>query len=264
MEHKTAQYFENSLTFWGSMKSSAGMPPQAKTAADVHFQHREKAEIAMTVGSSWYGGDYFEFGSHDLATFRNMLSAYDICGMTRAYEDVRFYAFDIFGSLKTSLSDVDTGGMDAETFRAYVAPYTCKGDRLDQHQGFVRDHGLYVDKCHLVQGLFSDTLTAKRREAYLAEGRRIGFAFLDCNMGSSYKTVFEWIFPMLAGNSYVYMDEYLQSPTVIEYWEQFVSELRIRRNMNTVWVRNAAGFGGLFRIYEMGAGSDRLEITSGT
>lgn len=224
----------------GPLRSTVGSSLADKTTADCYFQHREKADVALTVGTSWYGGDYFEFGSHDLNTFRNMLSAYDLCGMTRNYDDVRFYAFDIFGKVDER---ADQG------FKDYVAAYTKNGCRLAEHERYIADHGLYPDRCHLVQGLFADTLTPERRDAYMAEGRKIGFAFLDCNIGPSYKTVFEWIFPMLGEHSYIYMDEYLQNPDVIAQFEQFTAALRKKRNMGAVWVRNAAGFGGLFRLH---------------
>ena len=94
----------------------------------------------------------------------------------------------------------------------------------------------------------------------MAENRKIGFAFLDCNIGSSYKTVFEWIFPMLGKNSYIYMDEYFQNPGVADYFEQFKEELRSQRNMGCVYIRNAGGFGGLFRLYPLGTLGDKLDL----
>ena len=96
------QFFDRLYKFHGPLRSTADMNSQTKLDAELHFHFREKAEVALTTGSSWYGGDYFEFGSHDLNTFRNMLTAYDICGMTQQYKDMRFYAFDVFGDLDES------------------------------------------------------------------------------------------------------------------------------------------------------------------
>jgi len=229
----------------GPLKSTFGSSRGELTFLDVIFHFRESSQISLTVGSSWYGGDYMEFGSHDLNTFRNMLSAYHISGMAQAYKDVRFYAFDIFGKLE------DKDGKLGSDILNYFSPYSSQGDKYQWHLEMIKAHGLYVDQCILVQGLFEQTLTNKFKTAYLNEKRKIGFAFLDCNVASSYKTVFEFIFDLLAENSYVYMDEYLQNPDVIVLFNDFCASLRARRKMGAVYIRNAGGFGGLFRIYSI-------------
>lgn len=211
---------------------------------EVFFHHSQKAQIMLTACSSWFGGDFFEFGSHDLNTFRDFLTAYDICGMSRAYEDVRFYAFDAFGKFP-AIPDVKTEfGCD---LKGYFKPYSDQGDQIELHKKHIVDHGLYADKCHLVQGLFHDTCTSGFKEEY--GDRKIGFASIDCNLAWSYKTVFEFIFSMMAENSYIYMDEGIQNPDVIAQWEQFRKMLRHKRHMDAIYVRNAAGFGSLWRLH---------------
>jgi len=79
----------------GPLVSSYGWTDVDRIETEVYFHHKEKAEVMMSVASSWYGGDFMEFGSGDLNTFRDFLTAYNICGMTRAYPDVKFLAFDI-------------------------------------------------------------------------------------------------------------------------------------------------------------------------
>jgi hypothetical protein len=228
---------------------------------EVHYHHREKSDVMMAVCSSWYGGDFMEFGSGDLNTFRDFLTAYNICGMTRQYPDVKFYAFDVFGKLEEDVGEL----------KAYFDPYTKRGDTLLWHQSLLNNHGLYVDKCRLVQGLFKNTLTEEFKENWRnnkvagidysktalhlppeyrnSDKRQIGFASIDCNIPSSYKVVFEWLFDALAPNSYVYMDEGLQSPEVLAMWRQFLIALIIRRNVGVQYIRNAGGFGSLWRLY---------------
>lgn len=227
----------------GPLASSAALSLSEKIQTDVYYQHKEKAECALTVGTSWYGGDYFEFGSHDLTTFRNMLTAYDVCSLTRRFEDVRFYAFDVFG---------DDTGVDDE-FRAAYPQYLAQGNQIALHRQYIEEHSLYKDKCHLVQGLFKNTLTNEFKAKYQAEGRNIGFAFIDCNMASSYATVFDFIFDLMLTESHIYMDEYFQSAAVINLYQKFTDRLRKERNMGSVYIRNAGGFGGLFRLYSMDA-----------
>lgn len=238
-----------------------------RTDSEVYYHHKDKAEVMMAVTSSWYGHDMMEFGSGDLNTFRDFLTAYNICGMTRAYPDVKFYAFDIFGKLEEDAGDLE----------AYFAPYTKNGDSLAWHHRLLDQHGLYLDRCHLVQGLFANSLTPEFKEAWRSDKspgidysetalhlpaefrnsdkRQIGFASLDCNIPSSYKTVFEWIFDTMAENSYIYMDEGLQSPEVLAMWAQFQSALCEKRNMGTAYIRNAGGFGSLWRLYPLMEGT---------
>ena len=260
---KDVWFFDRMFKFHGSLRSPARLGPRAKDDFDVHSQYKDKAEIAMTVGSSWYGGDYFEFGSQELHTFRNMLSAYDICRMTRSYPDVRFYAFDVFGTLRT---DCERTRAEVETFESasqYFAPFTKDGDLYQQHMDLLEEHKVLRDRCTLIQGLFQDTLTKERKEGYKREGRRVGFAFLDCNVGPSYRLAFEFVFDLLAENSYVYMDEYFQNPEVIQYFDQFVEALRDQRGIGCVYLRNAGGFGALFRLYPLSPALRPLELSLG-
>lgn len=227
---------------------------------EVYFHHSQKAEVMLTACSSWYGGDFFEFGSHDLNTFRDFLSAFNICGMCKNYVDTQFWGFDIFGKLEKDIGE----------HAKYFEPYSKQGDRIAYHYDLIKSHGLYSDKCRLIQGLFADTLTKELKEAWRNDKkvtddhsetalhlppefrnsaeRQIGFASLDCNIPSSYKTVFEWIFDAMAPNSYIYMDEGLQSPEVLAMWHQFRCSLYDKRKIATTYIRNAAGFGSLWRL----------------
>lgn len=247
----------------GPFVSSKHWSNQDRDDTEVFFHHSQKAECMLTACTSWYGGDMMEFGSHDLNTFRDFLTSYDICGMTRAYPDMQFWAFDIFGKLEKDVGE----------HTKYFEPYSKQGDRLEYHDQLVAGHGIHVDKCRLVQGLFEDTLTQELKEKWRNDKvagadysgtalhlpaehrnsakRQIGFASLDCNIPSSYKTVFEWIFDAMAPNSYIYMDEGLQSPEVLAMWRIFVNQLVQKRNMDAVYIRNAAGFGSLWRLYPL-------------
>lgn len=247
----------------GPFVSSQYWSDQDRQDTEVYFHHKEKSEIMMAIASSWYGGDMMEFGSGDLNTFRDFLTAYDICGMTRAYPDVKFFAFDIFGTLENDVGEL----------KAYFEPYTKNGDRLAWHQNLLNGHGLYLEQCKLVQGLFANTLTEEFKEKWRndkisgidysetalhlpAENRnstqrQIGFASIDCNVWSSYKVVLEWIWDILAPNSYIYCDEGHQSPEVIDGINLFFNILREKRNLGNVYIRNAGGFGALYRIYPL-------------
>jgi hypothetical protein len=254
------QFFDRVFKFHGPLQSSAALSSREKVDADLFFQNRERSEIALTAASSWHGGDYFEFGSHDLNTFRNMLTAYDVTRQSDRYPDVRFYGFDLFGRRTTSN---EAAHRNLDTLRDYFAPYLAAGDQYDQHLQFVDEHQLFADRCFLVQGFFQDTLTAAFKTAYRREERSIGFAFIDCNVESSYKVVFEFIFDLLAPNGYLYMDEYFVWPYVFTQFQQFRTELAAKRHIACEYIRNAGGFGGLFRLYDMRGQPQPLSLTAG-
>lgn len=234
----------------GPLISTAGYTASQKQDAEVFYHHKEKAECALVAMSSWYGGDVYEFGAHDLNTFRNMLTAIHLSGMAQAYPDTQFWAFDAFGKFP-ALPDVQTEwNCD---LKQYFKPYSDQGDQIERHRNYLNQHGLFNDKCHLVQGMFADTCTPEFKTAY--GDRKIGYCSIDANIAWSYKTVFEFVFDMLADNSYVYLDEGLQNPDVIAQWEQFAHALYTKRQLGTIYIRNAGGFGSLHRIYPITNGS---------
>jgi hypothetical protein len=236
----------------GVLLSTAAMPAAEKFDANQFYQYSDKALTALAATSMWRGGDYMEFGSTDLNTFRNMLTAFDIFNLGETYPDTRFYAFDIFGKVKADDDAIERQVDSAAGYREYMNMFGARGDLLADNQAILENHGLFVDKCELIQGYFEKTLSEERKAAYLAQGRQVGFACLDCNIGPPYKLVFEFLIDLMARYSYIYMDEYY-TDAVIRYFEQFVAELRVRRKMDARFMRNAGGFGAIFFLYPIDA-----------
>lgn len=83
----------------GVLRSAARLSDKHKSALATAYAYRARAEIALDVACAYPGGDYFEFGSAGLCTFRSFLAAFDInSGHTKGFPDVKFWAFDIFGN----------------------------------------------------------------------------------------------------------------------------------------------------------------------
>ena len=259
-DRENLQFYERMYTLHGALKSSAALSEQAKLDLDLHFQHREKAEVALTAATSWYGGDYMEFGAHDLTTFRNMLTAFDVCRLDQRYPDTHFYAFDIFGSLDSASKGALKEIAPIEDTHGYFAHFMTQGDQYERHLQYIKDHRLFEDRCTLIQGLFQDTLTEERRVEYRDSGRRIGFACIDVNIWPSYKLVFDFIYGLMAEHSYIYMDEFFQNSDVLGQIDYFAERLRDERKIGMKYVRNAAGFGGLVRLYPLQEPASPLEL----
>jgi hypothetical protein len=83
----------------GVLRSVSHLTDAQKLVVANRRNYQVRAEIALDVASAYPGGDYFEFGSKSLATFRNFLAAFDVYhGSNKHFPGTRFYAFDIFGN----------------------------------------------------------------------------------------------------------------------------------------------------------------------
>ncbi len=227
--------FMSLLNEYGVLNSSKDLTDEQKRTISIWFDFKERAEVAMIVAQFYPGGDYFEFGSEGTGTLRNFLTSFDLTDRINAFPDMRFYAFDIFGDMTGA-----TG--DHSYFESWNDP---NNDRYEAAQRYVKQHGLFEDKVYLVKGFFSKTLTPTFKKNHLSEGRRIGFAFLDCNITNSYREVFHFLEDCLTDKAFIYMDEYFCNPDVPKMFSGFIDQ----QSLKSYYVRNAGAFGALFQIY---------------
>jgi hypothetical protein len=230
--------FETSFNLHGILQS-AHLDEAGRRDAALYFPYRERAEIAMVVAGMYSGGDYLEFGSEGMGTFRNFLSAFHINGLHDIYPGARFYAFDVFGDV--------TGTPEIE--KRYFDHWKDEvNDRLLQAEQFVKQHGVLVDRCTIVKGHFDTTLSAKLKESLTSQKRAIGCAFLDCNRPRSYKTVFGFLDGLVGSGSFVYMDEYLLHSEIRSLFGNFRQKLLEEHGLEALRIRNAGAFGSLYRF----------------
>jgi hypothetical protein len=225
----------------GRLRTTRYLPWYLRRSFSNYFASREWAEIALIVANQYPGGDYFEFGSEGFRTFRNFLSAFHLNGHTEKMPDVKFFAFDVFGEPKpaSSLTEIE---------KPYFAVYRGLGrDYYRAAEARLRHHGLLLDRCVIVKGHFGDTLNEKFKAQLRAENRRIGFAFLDCNIASSYKTCLEFLQEfMREDRAFIYMDEYFQIEGVADLFDDFCETMKTRYGLQARYVRDAGAFGALF------------------
>ncbi|MGC1777982.1 MAG: hypothetical protein WBB34_08535 [Xanthobacteraceae bacterium] len=225
----------------GRLRTTRFLPWHLRRSFSNHFASKEWAEIALIVANQYPGGDYFEFGSEGFRTFRNFLSAFHLNGHTEKMPDVRFYAFDIFGEPKSTSSLTEIEKPYFEVYRGLGPDYYRAAESR------LRRHGLLLDRCVIVKGHFEDTLNEQFKAKLRAENRRIGFAFLDCNIASSYKTCFDFLHEfMREDRAFIYMDEYFQIEGVAALFDEFCGVMRSRHGMAARYIRDAGAFGALF------------------
>ncbi len=250
-EHNQVTYLERVHSRHGVLRSTQNWPDADKFDINQFFQYSDKAACAMSVATSWPGGDYMEFGSTDLNTFRNFLTAFNLFNLHETSPGTRFYGFDIFGDVEGRTGETAERIASSDGYGNYMNLFGRRGNLYQQNLDILKQHALYVDKCELVQGYFEEILTDARAQAYKQSGRRVGFACLDCNIAPPYKIVFEFLYQVIADYSFIYMDEYYSAPVII-YFDQFMEQLGRTRGLDARVVRNAGGFGALFYIFPRG------------
>ncbi|HXX08210.1 MAG TPA: hypothetical protein VEJ43_09095 [Pseudolabrys sp.] len=228
----------------GTLRTTKYLPGPLKTAFATYYACQERIEIALMVANQYPGGDYFEFGSEGFYTFCNFLSAFDINGHTKGKPDVKFYAFDIFGEPKpdSQLSNVE---------KPYFAVYEGLGSyHYKRAEVRLRKHaGPLLDRCVQVKGHYEDTLNDSFKAQLRAENRRVGFAFLDCNIASSYQTVLDFLEDFVHEDRvFIYLDEYFQTQEVPQMFDAFCRNLGERYGLRSHYIRNAGAYGALFLL----------------
>jgi hypothetical protein len=223
----------------GVPRSMSYLTEQYRSSIASTLHYRARFEIALDVASAYPGGDYFEFGSSGLASFRCFLAAFQInVAHTKHFPQTKFYAFDIFG-------DPDQGRgpeSNRDFFEAWRQPFD-----MAAPLAALKPYTDLKDRCVLVQGYFEDTLNDEFRTKMRANNQKIGYAFVDCNSEQSYKVVFDFLIDVIgADKMFIYLDEYFMDAPVDRLYRQFTEEAKKRYGLNSLYMRNAGSFGALF------------------
>jgi len=232
----------------GIILPTSRLPVARRSLVSMSYAYRARSECALDVASTYPGGDYLEFGSTSLATFRSFLGAFYLHhGDGPNFTDTRFYAFDIFG-------DPDRGSGAPAEDAGYFEGHRVPGEH-SMATNSLEPYGSLSKRCVMVPGYFQDTLNDALKAKMKAEKRRVGFAFLDCSLGSSYKTVFDFLLDVIGRERmFIYLDEYFidAQPSVHILYADFCAEAKRRHNLDSLYMRNAAGCGALFSLMPAG------------
>ena len=228
---------------WGYAKSTKNLTREEKMKIFLHFQYSEKAKVALSVASSYPGGHYLEFGSHDLYTLRNFLSAFDVGNLNSRYPTTKFYGFDIFGSY--SHETFFEKGKVHENTKKYFDDFTHQGDMIPVYNKLLKEFNLFNDRTFLVKGFFEDTIKDFKLDD------KIGFACLDCNIVASYEFVLSWLENKISDGTYIYFDEYFDGSSVNKTIEKFRERVLEKYKIKLHYVRSAGSVGALFRCFKV-------------
>jgi len=224
---------------FGVLRSFSRTSATKKVLTASTRNYRARAEIALDVTSNYPGGDYLEFGAGSLNSFRSFIAAFDLNGLAERFPDSRFYAFDIFG-------DPDQGSGPPKEERAYFEHWRNPFE-VAAPIASLSSYGALKDRCVIVNGYFQDTLTEKLKAEF--RNRKIGFVFVDVNIASSYKQVFDFLLDVMKPERiFIEIDEYFEEhkPPIHTLYQDFAAKAKQRYNLDSMYMRNAGAFGALF------------------
>lgn len=217
----------------------------AKSVIPQNFAYGEQTRIAIDVANQYPGGDYFEFGSEGLNTLCNMLVAFHLNGHEKNFPDTRFFAFDVFGDPK---QNAELSSLEKTYFGVHTRQSTFKS-YYEEMQEKLKSFGLIQRRVELIKGYFKETLNDEFKSRIKKENRKIGFAFLDCNIAPSYQTALDFLEEFLQPEQcFIYLDEYFQNSEVPKIFKNFCANVNKKYGLTHYYVRTAGSFGALFKL----------------
>jgi len=229
----------------GALLPVKNLDKDIKGIIPQNYAYGEQTRIALDVANQYPGGDYFEFGSEGLNTLCNILVAFHLNGHERNFPSTRFFAFDIFGDPLTRSDHTET---EKNYFHAHKRK-TVFPTYFDEMKAKLKEYDLMSERVELIKGYFNETLTEEFKQRLKKENRKIGFAFLDCNIASSYKTALEFIKEFIQPQTaFIYLDEYFQNSEVPKIFNIFCDDIKHLYGHKSYFVRTAGSFGALFKL----------------
>ena len=228
--------------YGGVLNSTSQLSQEQRSLRAMAYAYRSRSECALDVASTYPGGDYLEFGSTGLASFRSFLAAFYLHhGDATNFTDSRFYAFDIFGNPDHGRGPPTD---QRDYFEGHRVPLEYSAPLLS-----LEPYGSLKERCFMVPGYFQDTLNDELKAKRRAEERKIGYAFIDCSLGESYKVVLDFLIDVMTPDRmFIYLDEYFidVAPSVHTLYQEFTRKAKQRYDLDSIYMRNADGCGALF------------------
>jgi O-methyltransferase len=157
-------------------------------------KHKAFRLLFDMIAENKINGDYFEFGSHRVRTFRMALTE----ARKRDLAEMQFYAFDSFEGLP------EDGSLGSQH------PLWVKGalsTSEDDFKTIVQSHGIYVDRIHSVKGFYSDSLNAELEVRIKSTGRLASVICIDCDLYESAQAAFKFSSHFLQEGTVIYVDD---------------------------------------------------------
>ena len=162
---------------------SAGAPEAIQRAFERARQHAAGGEL----------GDYYEFGVFRGFTLLSAQRSCDRLGLTAT----RQYGFDSFQGLPP------VGDQPAEQEQFFAGQFACSREEVVRN---LTEHGMDWSRAELVEGFFSDSLTAELA-ARIAR-RPVAVVLFDCDLYSSTREALQWLGERLLPGTVALFDDW--------------------------------------------------------
>jgi hypothetical protein len=149
------------------------------------------------IVSTQLKGDYLEFGSHRVRTFRMALTEAKHQGI----QNMRFLAFDSFKGLPPNdgthgIGEWQAGGLTTSE---------------DDFWKIIKEHGLYTDQVETFPGFYNESLTLDLKKQLSAVNTKASIICVDCDLYESAVPVFHFIEEFLQDGTVIYIDDWFAS-----------------------------------------------------
>ena len=138
-------------------------------------------------------GDYYEFGIFRGFAFLSAQKTCDEFGL----DDVHFYGFDSFEGLPP------VTGIDKTNNQFFEGQFKCGKDQVVEN---LTENGADWSKTTLIEGFFSDSLTAEAKRSH--DFRPVAVALIDCDLYSSTQEVLSWLNDFIQDGSVLLFDDW--------------------------------------------------------
>ncbi len=206
----------------------------------IRYNERQRLiwQIFDYLKENQVDGDYHEYGCHKAVTFRMALAD----AHRKGIDSMRFYAFDSFEGLP------EPKGIDRFHLHWKRGALTTSESHFMR---LVRKQGKLVNRVETVKGFYNESLTPALQKSFQEKGRKIAFAFVDCDLYESTVDVLKFIDPLLQPGSVVYFDDFFhfqgdpargEQKAIGEWLEK--SRWKLNPHLQAGW------FGKSFIVYE--------------
>ena len=141
-------------------------------------------KILYSVNIDNIEGDYCEFGCFTGASLNHALNTYNAYMKNKK---MTFYGFDSFE------------GFPIEVHEEFKSEFFIPDFEM------VKKLEYKFNNCKIIKGFFDKSLTDEELAKSI---NKISFAFIDCDLGYSAKSVFEFIKPRLSNGAFIMIDDF--------------------------------------------------------
>ena len=196
----------------------------------------------IRVNSLQNSGYYMEFG---ILNGEGMIQAYRVLrGILN-----HFFGFDSFSGLPV-LSNEDKNGK--KLMPIFFEGNFCGGEKEDVEKNIIKCTGISCSQLTLIDGVFNESLKNFDKKKMLQDKGKLLVCYVDCDLYSSSKDVFNFIESLVTTGTWLILDDYWLYRGHPQYGQRKAFEEWINNSEKLGYsdYGNYNGYGKAFLLYE--------------